>query len=228
MSQWVDRFNNHAIHQQLKTLQSTLLQLEELSPDTTEAIERLKQIQELATKSLATLDPALAPLGVLNNLSSQVQQIISYCNQYQSTRDAGHLTNANNNADAVLMQLGGLPTLRNVEDVESLGEAITSLRRSVGQYHRYVDDERKGIQAQIEAAKGTLKDLENNITTQQTRLDEIASEFQKQFSESEERRRTEFAESEKDYENRFRELQENLESKFREFSQRVALTLAHP
>lgn len=194
MSQWVDQFQKHAVHQQLETLQSILLEIENLeepSPDATVAIERLKQIQGLTRKNLTTLDPSLTPIGVLNNMNSQTQQVVSHCNQYRSTGDVGHLTNANNNADAVLIQLGSLPTLRNVE---SVSEAIISLRRSVGQYHRYIDDEREGTQAQIEAAKGNLETLENSISTQQTRLDEIASEFQRQFSESEERRRNEFAE----------------------------------
>lgn len=168
MSLWVDQFENHAIHQQLKTLQSILLEIEELeepSPESTDAVERLKQIQELATRSLASLDPTLAPLGVLNNLNSQIQQVVSHCSQYRSNRDLGHLTNANNNADSVLTQLNGLPTPRNINDVETLGEAVASLRRSVGQYHRYIDDEHKGTQAQVEAAKENLEGLENNIST---------------------------------------------------------------
>lgn len=98
-----------------------------------------------------------------------------------------------------------------------MNEAISSFRRSVGQYHRYVSDEHDGTQAQIESAKEELEQLDSNISAQRNRADEIVNEFQRQFSESEERRRSELEESKKSQENNFNMLRERLESEFAEF-----------
>ncbi|MGB3633706.1 MAG: hypothetical protein WA982_06670 [Rubrobacteraceae bacterium] len=222
MSQWVDRFEEHAAHEQLQNYVGQLNKLEEQnaeapSPEVTENIERLKQIGNQVESVFSTIDPFLTPVGPLDNINQQLAQAIGQCSQFQDNGNIGHLTNANNNADAVLLQLNSLPSIRTTEDLGSLNEAIISLRRSVGQHNRYVSDERESIQSQIEEAKKELENLEANVAANETRLDEVVSEFQRQFSESEERRRSEFAESEKEQESKFRNLQEKWSSEFREF-----------
>lgn len=220
MSEWVDQFQNHAVHQRLQTLQGLLKEIEdtgEPSPDATAVVDRLKQVGIQAVKRMSTLDPILVPISSLNQLDSHLQQVISHCEQYKSANNVVYLTNADAQVDAILLQLGSLPSFRSTEELEGLSESIVSLRRSVGQYRRYVSDEREGLQAQIEDAKGELEGLDNNITAQQARVDEVVSEFQRQFSESEERRRTEFAESEKNQETRFRDSQEKWDGEFKRF-----------
>lgn len=222
MSQWVGRFEEHAAHVQLQNYKEKLNEIEaqnaeEPSPEVTEHIERLKYVGNQVETVFSILDPFLAPVGPLDNINQQLAQAIAQCSQFQENGNIGHLTNANNNADAVLVQLNTLPSIRNMEDLESLNEAIVSLRRSVGQHNRYVSDEHKGIQSQIGKAKEELETLETNISTNETRVDEVVSEFQRQFSESEERRRSESTKNEKEQESKFRDLQEKWSSEFKEF-----------
>ncbi len=222
MSQWVDKFEEHAVHGQLQNYKQKLNEIEEQnteepSPEATEHIERLKYVSNQVETVFRILDPFLTPVGPLNTINQQLAQAIAQCNQFQDNENVGHLANANNHADAVLIQLNSLPSIRTTEDLESLNEAILSLRRSVGQHNRYVSDERESIKSQIEKAKEELENLETNVAAKETRLDEVVSEFQRQFSESEERRRSEFAESEKEQESRFRDLQEKWSSEFEEF-----------
>ena len=141
-------------------------------------------------------------------MSSYFSQATSYCNQYLSDNNPAQLENANNQAEAVIVQLGSLPFVRSHEELEGLGESISSFRRSVGQYERYVTDEHTGIQAQIENAKQELVELSNNISAQQSRVDEVVNELQRQFSEGEERRRVEFADSLKGYDTEFKGVQQ--------------------
>lgn len=192
MSQWVDRFEEHAAHGQLQNYKEKLNEIEEQnteaqSPEATENIERLKQIGSQVESVFSTTDPFLTPVGPLNTINQQLAQAIAQCSQFQDNGNVGHLTNANNNADAVLLQLNSLPSIRTTEDLGSLNEAIISLRQSVGQHNRYVNDERESIQSQIEEAKKELENLEANVTANETRLDEVVSEFQRQFSESDDR-----------------------------------------
>ena len=222
MPQWVELFQNHPVHEQLRAFGSKLAEIEEdeneePTPEITESLERLKLISNYAKKVFGTLDPFLTPRAALDNINSYLQQATSYCDQYKNDGNAAHLESANGQAEGVLLQLGSIPSIRSNEELEGLSEGIVSFRRSVGQYQRYVSDEREGIEARVEQAKEQLDGVSNNITAQQTRLDEVVSEFQRQFSESEERRRTEFAETEKDQENRFREGEENRATEFRQF-----------
>lgn len=99
MAQWVEQFRDHATHQQLRDLGNLMSDIEsgdqEPSPDVTESLERLKQVRTHTTKVLSTLDPNLVPVGVLNSLSSYLQQAISYLGQFQADQNIVHLTNAN-------------------------------------------------------------------------------------------------------------------------------------
>jgi hypothetical protein len=231
--QWVESFENHPVHKQLQEFETALANLDELSleeplPEVTESKERLKQIGNHTGKILGTLDPFLTPRGVLDNINSYLSQATSYCNQYHSDENPTHLENANNQAEAVLVQLGSLLPMQTHEELEGLGESISSFRRSVGQYQRYVTGEHQGIQARIENAKQELAGLSNNISAQQSRVDEVVNELQRQFSESEERRRVEFADSIKDYDARFKEAQEDQAKEFRTFVEsRSAQTQKH-
>lgn len=74
MSQWVDRIQNHAVHQQLQVFKETLNEIEKdstatPSPEVTDHVERLKQVGNLVEKVLSTLDPFLAPLGILDSIN---------------------------------------------------------------------------------------------------------------------------------------------------------------
>lgn len=219
MPQWVELFRDHPVHEQLRAFEVTLAEVEDgvdaPTPDVTESLERLKQIGNLAKKVFGTLDPFLVPKGVLDTINSYLQQAISYCNQYKADGNIAQLDNANGQAEAILLQLGTLPSIKSNEELEGLSEGIVSFRRSVGQYQRYVSDEHKGIQAEIEAAKSDLQEVKNGIAAQHTRLDEVVSEFQRQFSESEERRRSDFADTEKGQEKRFRKSEEARANEFK-------------
>lgn len=225
MSQWVDQFENHPLHQRLQTLEGTLTEIEQsedISPDALDSIERLKQIRTHTVKTLTSSDPILVPVQTLNNLDSYVQQVIAYCEQYKSNKDTGQLRNANSYVDNILPQLGTFPSIQSEAGLESLSESVTSLRRSVGQYRRRVEDERQGLNAPIEEARRDLESLRSDISTEIARLDGVVNEFQKQFSESEDKRRVEFADDEKDRENRFRESQQNRETEMQEYKNKLA------
>ena len=224
MPKWVEWFQNHPVHQQLQNFHAVLSNIDknlgvaktEPSPDVTESVERLKQIGNQTGKVLSAIDPFLAPVGVLDNINNYLSQAIAYCNQYQADSNPTQLDNANNQAEAVIIQLGSLPFPRSPEELQGFSESISSFRRSVGQYQRYVTDEHEGIQTQIEAAKQELAGLSNNISAQQSRIDEVVNDLQRQFSDSEERRRVEFTNSTKDYDTKFKEAQQGRNSAFHE------------
>lgn len=218
---WVDQFEQHDVHQSLTSLQTTLTSIEEVdeepSPEVTEETERLKQVIIRIEKTLDTLDPFLIPISILNNLNASIQQSLAQLNQYESNANISHLQGANNQIDGALVHLSQLVPIQDEASLESLTEGISSFRRSIGQYNRHVNDESKSIKSDIGAATQSLEQLTENIASQQSRLDDVVSEFQRQFSESEERRRSEFAETEKNQETRFREFQEELGDKSNSF-----------
>ena len=200
MSQWIERIDSHPLHEQMRTLDSVLDELDEFedpSEEGTHGFERLRQINALVQSRISSLDPFLFPLHILDSLSSSIQEITSQVEQYTSSRDLDHLNNANQEADTVLVDISNLPVIRGLEDVQGLREAATSFRGSVAQYQRYVEDEQKGLQAPIQSLQQRLEQLNTEIENQRGRLDSAIAEFQKQFSEAEERRRNEHGQEEK-------------------------------
>ncbi len=201
MSEYTERVQNHPLHQMIGTLDNLLNSIESdgepPSPDVVSATERLKQIRAHTQKTLSGVDPFLVSVTTLDNLHSLFQKLEGEIKHYQSNRNPAHLTTANNHADNVLVHLSSLLPVRGVGDLESLRRGITSFRRSVSQFHRYVDDEREGLAGPIQEARSSLQAVKNEIESQKGRLDTAISQFQGQFSQSEERRRAEHADEEK-------------------------------
>jgi hypothetical protein len=148
-------------------------------------------VKSYVQKGLDALDPALIPLGVLNNLDSQLANIESECNAFESDQSIAHLVNASNHADTLLVQFSNLPRITGLDELSGMRQAATSYRRSVAQYQRYVTAERDGLKAPINKVKDELQEVRSVIATEKSRVDSVVAELQKQFSEAEERRRQE-------------------------------------
>ena len=200
MSEWIDRVSSHAVTKRLVAIKTLLDQLDTvgpLTPEKTAAVERLKQVRRHISLTLTAIDPALVPMATLNGLDNTLQSVLAECTTFQSNQNVGQLANANAHADQALLQLATLPLFPGVKELQGLAASVTSLRRSVSQYHRYVDSERDGLKAPIAQAKQRLAALEAAVTAEKARVDSVVADFQKQFSEAQESRLREYAEETK-------------------------------
>ncbi|HAF24868.1 MAG TPA: hypothetical protein DCK93_18510 [Blastocatellia bacterium] len=196
MSEWTDKFTAHQIHVTLPALDTALTEIEALEENEVtaiEAIDRLRQVQRLVVNSLASVDPNLVSDERLNTLDAFIRQQIEQVNGYKSNQNVALLIGANNTVDNILTQLSSIPVARTPEEIEGLREAVTSLRRSLGQHARNLETEYEKSEQQFKDVNRRFTEFTSEITSQKARLDTAISQFQQQFSEAENTRRSEYA-----------------------------------
>ncbi|MBI4303957.1 MAG: hypothetical protein HY665_06430 [Chloroflexi bacterium] len=186
MTQWVRRFEGHDIFDQLSKLS---LVLDESQPPmgedsaAIEAWERIRQVRSLLESSLEAVDPALVPISLLDNIRGPLENLTAELSQYLSNRDHGYLVQANAYLDHVLTQLNLFLVPRSEKEVEGIGEAITSLRRAIGQHSRYLTEEVQKLQSTIAEVGLKAKQVKDMLDEQQRRFDSEIVTFQQRFTE---------------------------------------------
>jgi len=218
MGQWLDRYENHPVHGQIQTFEQLVVSTEKIideleDSNAIESYERLKLILGVIKSKFDSTDPLLFPISSLNNINQQLQQVVAELNSFNSNRNVGHLTNANNHADNVLVNLSNIVIPVLPQDVEGIRESIASFRRSAGQFIRNLEIEHNELLAKHETLVQQLESITAEINTQKGRLDTAITQFQQQFSEAENRRREQFEQAKdkrkEDYEKLIGEIEES-------------------
>ena len=220
MSKWVDRFESHELHKSLSNIDEIMEEVQETasSIDAEGVIdcERIAGSLNHVKRKLRNLDPILVPIPVLNDLNKHAQQIYNELNNFRSDENKAHLNNANIQVDSLLVQVSNLPSIDSLDDVEGVKKAITSFRRSAGQFIKHIEEENSNVQVQLTEISKSFDQLKTEIDGQKARLDTAISEFQKQFSEAEDRRRENFSNSEAEWQQKFSQAEENRNKEFKE------------
>ncbi len=221
MGQWLERFDNHPVHSQIQTFEQLLVSTEGIvdeleDSNAIEGFERLKLILSVIRSKFDAIDPLLFPTAPLQNLNQQISQVVAEINSFNRNKNVGHLTNANNHADNVLVNLSNIVSPCLPRDIDGIRESVASFRRSAGQFIRNLETEHNDLKAKQEALYLQLQSITAEINTQKGRLDTAITQFQQQFSEAEDRRREQFEQAKdklkEDYETLVGEIEESFTS----------------
>ncbi len=221
MGQWLDRFDNHPVHDQIQSFEQLIASAEGIVDEiedinAIESYERLKLILDAIKSKFDSIDPLLFPVALLQSLDQQIRQVVSEINAFNSNRNVGHLTNANNHADNVLVNLSNIVSPSLPRDIDGIRESVTSFRRSAGQFIRNLEVEHNDLTAKHEALSQQFEGITAEINTQKGRLDTAITQFQQQFSEAEDRRREQFEQAKdkrkEDYETLVGDIEESFNS----------------
>lgn len=221
MSEWLDRFENHQIHSQLQQINDLLVQVgqhAEKQADSLEDYNRLFQIIAFITSSISNTDPLLVANATLTNFSTHLSTVLQELTNYITNQNRGHLVNANNQADNLLIHASRLSPVAQVSDIDGLRDSVGNFRKSAGQYIRYLEDEYNKLKNQLNELTVKGADVANEINVQKGRLDTAISQFQQQFSDAAEKRREQFSEAEKKRNEEYSEALESIEQKFDELA----------
>src|SRR5271165_6104441 len=112
MSIWEDRIRNHQVWAAMERLGPSIdkaVQVEKLSEDAREALERLRVVLGLCGKRLGGSDSLTLVPNTLDNFASALTNQQTQVDAFISDGNIAHLTDANSNADAVLLQLNQVP-----------------------------------------------------------------------------------------------------------------------
>ncbi|MEH7126293.1 hypothetical protein V7127_24085 [Bacillus sp. JJ1773] len=228
MSRFVERFETHPIHLTLENNINTTFQIIENEQQGEAIIEldRINQVLQLIKDILKNCDPNLVHISYLDNLQNNcLTTTLSQLNSYRNQSNIGFLNAANNHLDGYIPSITNIISPNLPNDVEGIRESISSFRRSVSQHLRYTEEDYKKLVLAKTVLEEGFNQVASTVETQKGRLDTAISDFQQQFSNAEELRRTKFSEIEDKRENDFKELEKEWEEIFKDTFENVESAL---
>lgn len=202
---WEDEFERHPIHQSIEQLlllePACRRRVEEVEDEGVSSahLDRIFTISEFVQSSLKSVVALLVDFKLLTQIHQNFETAHSQLSNFKETGNIREIETASNNLVATIKLVTQLADTRSEESVEGLSNAITSFRRSTGQLLGNIRREGKKVQSelkdfvrQIERLEKDSESIKHSIQQQKARLDQAIGEFQSQFSESEDRRRSRF------------------------------------
>lgn len=205
MSRFDERFSEHPIFNTLENLSSTLkeLNIDSSQPRELEEVQRLEDAINYISAILKNVDSHLVSPNTINSINQHLQKVLPELRNFSNNENIGHLTNANNHLDTALHTVKLIPYISDELTTEQVRENITSFRRSTGQLLNNITGDVDSLKANIDELKNEIEKERNKITNQAERIDKAVSQFQEQFSESEDRRRESFTKTTEERETKF-------------------------
>lgn len=196
MTTWDDQFEGHAIFGALDQVAQALDASEDGLSDVAqnEAHSRLARVTGFVKDSLGAVDAQLVSQSALDDIANRFGNVSSHLQQFVRSPQQGFLDQANAEADAILGELPAVLSLKTPSQVEGLQQAVSSFRRSVGQYSRNIESRLGELDGRAETISQTLAAQEQKVHDQDSRIDAVVAEFQEQFSNDQAQRQANFGE----------------------------------
>ena len=197
-NEWDQRIREHSIWGAMSAL-GPLIDEAAAMPDLDGAsfagIERLRTILTFSGKRLAATDPFLAAPGPLDQIANHLTSSTEQLRLFISNRQSAHVQSANTFADSVLLGIAQLPSIGSSEELGELIGVVTKYREVIERYLQEATDSMGAVRTQTASLDANLKEHATSLVAEQTKLSQVISEFQRQFSEAQDRRGQEFTET---------------------------------
>ena len=102
--------------------------------DSIEDIARLRKVVVYLNGIFENIDPEITPFNYLTNLQKNSQACIDEINAYKGNKNTGHLTNANNHADSLLIQFQQIPASVYAVSEKNITESVSAYSKTIGSY----------------------------------------------------------------------------------------------
>lgn len=165
MSRWVDAGMTHPFRATWKVLIEAVDSqvIDDVTVLTTvEELARLKKIIVYVDTIISGLDLELTPLTIFNNFQQQAALCLAEVQNYQSNRNAAHLSNANGNADNLLSYIRPYMVVPEVA-LDAYGAAVKAYTDKVNSYIKSFEQSAKKSQSSISTAFGEIQSKKDNI-----------------------------------------------------------------
>ncbi len=200
MNRWQETLDKHPIHETLKLLESYVSkQFDDIKEDEIKERRRFLKIISIYQELLSDLDPELVPINQLDGLNNTLrhQNIWNQVTTYSSNQNISHLINANNNLSNQLTQLSILSAITKktklIKPFDQVENLVDDFSKIISSQKTKLQIELKELAESLNVKQQELAKLEKLIETRKNETDTQISQWQSQFSESQERRNTEYA-----------------------------------
>ena len=196
MNEWDQRIRQHRVFGEMQSLGpaiDTASSTEALSPEAVAGLERLKSILAFSGKRIAAADPLVSTTAPLDEIASAFVAVREEIERFNSDHNITRIATANTSADRVLAVINQVPGTYSPEELGALISVAVSSREMISNSLSVSAKTLSEFSANTELLKSRLGDLAGSIQTEQQKLAQIATEYQAQFSTSQEKRNQESA-----------------------------------
>ncbi|TVO67350.1 hypothetical protein [Denitromonas ohlonensis] len=142
--------------------------------DAIEDIARLRKVILYLQGIYENIDPEVTPFSHLPTIQNSAQNLINEINAYIGNKNPGHLTNANNHADSLLLQFQQTPASIYAASAESIKDTVTAYSETIG---TYISKYRVETEQSVADLASRIKNLNDVINEFETKLIELRSQI---------------------------------------------------
>ncbi len=206
MSKWTEKFETHA----LIGVWGSLLNLvkeewldEKAGEDSLEDVARLRKVISHLNGVFESIDPEITPFTHLTTIQKSAQGCINELNAFKGNLNVGHLQNANNNSDQLLVLFSQLPAASYAVSPQNIKESVSAYTDTISSFIKNYREKSDGIvkslaseaeliSTRIEERKVELAKVEADLKSVQQTIQQQTSEFNSQFQSSHSDRESKF------------------------------------
>lgn len=200
MNRWQQKFDEHPIHETLKQLESyASKEFDDIKEDEIQERRRFLKIVSIYQELLSDLDPELVPVNQLDTLNTALrsQHIWNQVESYSSNQNSAHLVNANDHLTNQLTQLSLLLAIAKktkfIKPFKQVENLVDDFSQTISSQKTKLQEELTEFSSALNVSKQELAKLAQTIEARKKETDAQMSQWQSQFSESQERRNTEYS-----------------------------------
>jgi hypothetical protein len=134
MSQWDERIRSHRVWTEMGALGPKIdsaIAMDDLAPETTAGLERIRAILAYCGKRLAAADPMITLPQPLDSIANYLASISNELTSFISGKDADHVANANRLADDAIPSITQIPGPYSPEELGALIATTSEYRASI-------------------------------------------------------------------------------------------------
>jgi predicted nucleic acid-binding Zn-ribbon protein len=206
MSKWTEKFETHA----LVGVWGSLVGLakeewldEKAGESSLEDVARLRKVISHLNGIFESIDPELTPFTHLAAIQKNTQGCINELNAFKGNLNVGHLENANNSLDQLLVLFSQLPAASYAVSPQNIKESVSAYTDTISSFIKNYREKSDGIvkslaseagaiSTRIEERKAELAKVEAELKSVQQTIQQQTTELNSQFQTSQSERESKF------------------------------------
>lgn len=211
MDEWTARFKDHRIFPTLSQLgplidQAVRTEAAKADPVAYEGLERLRAILTLIGKRLDAMDGRLVPIGLLDPIARQMEDVVTGVRDYGVSPDRAQIVNANSAADAAVERLADLVFPLGVEELAGQRSILQDYRLAISQEVERLREETRLALTETQELKAILELIRSEGKDQQSTITNAIVDLRDRFERAESDRQKAFDKLQDDNQQRMNEL----------------------
>src|SRR5690554_1046969 len=206
MSKWTEKFETHAlvgVWDSLVNLVEEEWLDEKAGESSLEDVARLRKVISHLNGIFESIDPEVTPFTHLTTIQKSAQGCINELNAFKGDLNVGHIQNANNNSDQLLLLFSQLPAASYAVSPQNIKESVSAYTNTISAFiktYREKSDnivkglvsEAESISTKIEERKAELARIEAELKSVQQTIQQQTTELNTQFQASQSDRDSKF------------------------------------